>query len=441
MASPLQYSKKIRWPSEKAKSSIGDKVSDFIPYVSNLANMFSRVPRPIAPRLIDPVINQKISMDQAKRQVESDSRAADMSTAGLDAHTGAAIRVGNLANKFRALSDINSREAMANTQINNQTNAVNASIDAQNTGMTNQYQDDLVNAQMAQNRLASENISNAADKYIGQQAVKDQMQLDKDKMNILSKMYNPGVYDRLIKSLNTAGVNTENMGGNPASVTPGFLKNLPAAPPLKTTNTPNSTTSNSMTPLNQPTDNQYYLPSFMRRGRQPKYLMEKFAAGGMMKTMSGDPVKPPVNNMPVKLFGENKRTDLAGSSLDDKMFAMNTPDTRMSVGMDLIHSVVNSGLLPNQTDQDRFMRDNIDPEMYSYLYQFNQRPDLKGMSADQRLQSFYSTFSNNPNIQAMKDNMKRYGYGPQEFNRNRAVGHVVPKTKFGTGGKMRKVFY
>lgn len=483
MASPIPYRKKIRWPSDKQMAGIGERAADFIPYVSNLVNAFSKVPRPKAPQLIDPVTSQKISLGQARQDIEEQTRAADISTQGLDAHTGAAIRVGNMANKFRALSDINSREANANAQISNQANMINANINAQNTAMINNYQDDQVNAQMAQNRQFSENISNAADKYITQQAVKDQMKLEKDKTLILSKMFTPGVYDRLVDSLNTAGVNTSNMGGN--HINP-FAKLKNSAPPLKTSapaTTPTTQPTSDMGPFAQTQDEQYYLPSYMRK-KNPKYSMMKFAAGGMMSAMGGeDPTKPVALNddyyrssatlahykdlLNQKLKAKNPDAfsnyfkglvDLrrTGNMSGANQYVQNTPyneylspdEVRQTLGDEGYNRYINSLNSVN--------RYNVQQGQQSLYGDIEGENDLSKLNYGRRFASLQITPSMSVSNKDRKTRYERqYQYNPSTNNvdytesgdlslrpdylNKKAVGGSI-KRRFSTGGKMYKPF-
>ena len=429
MASPNPM-KKVKWPSDKKQA--GTDVSDFVPYVSNIVNSFRRVPRPMAPKTIDPVTGTTISLADAKRQVSDTSRAADLSTKDLDAQTGAAIRVGNMASRFRSLSDLNSKEAQINSQLGNQTKMINANIDAQNTGIINQYHDDITNAQIAQQREQSENLANASDKFITQQSVKDQYKLDKEKTKIMSKMYNPGVYGRLMDSIN-------------GKTTKPF-DNLPVPPPLtattvtaKTAQAPaSSSISYSGTgPLTSNADTEN-LPPFMRK-KAPRYFMNKFAAGGMMKVFGDDTEDPskPVLRDPIKPLPTFKGgASLSGTNaFDDKTFAMDYGTNQMAKGIDMVNSIVQSGALPHTMPNGQMIRNNLDPKMYQYLYQFNQRGDMTGMTPEQRLQAFYDIQANDPDIQSMKNNMRRYGYGPQEFSRTSPS--IVKK---GFGGKILKPF-
>lgn len=294
MASPL--TKKYKWPSDKKKSNF--EASNFVPYVSNIANMFRRVARPMAPDLVNPVVNQKVSLAGARAETENASRAADLAAQGLDAQSGAAVRTSNLATKLRSLNDLSSREAMINAQTGNQTNAINANIDVQNARITNDYRDDLVNAELTQSRLNSENLANMSDKYIAQQTTKDQMKLDKEKTAIMSRQYNPGMYNRLSASLAKDGIDVAEA---PKPFVSSFAKYRNISIPNLTT--PPATATNTAAPVSTATgplmSNAQQLQSFpdlLKKKPSPKYLMQKYAAGGMMSAMgedeTGDPVKP-----------------------------------------------------------------------------------------------------------------------------------------------------
>lgn len=409
------YRYKYKWPSDQQKS--GSHISDFVPYISNVANMFSRVPNPTAPTTINPVVNPKISLANSRSEVENASRAADLSTQGLDANTGAAVRVGNTANKLRALSDINSREAMANAQTTSQTNMVNANIEAQNAAMTNQYHDELTNAQLTRNRLKSENLSNAADKYIGQEAVQDQMQLERDKANIYSKMYTPGVYDRLLKKLQTTGTDTSQLGTTTATKTPSVFDkfrnmDLPAYTPQVDlpTNANSPSVDNSPLPMEQ-------MPNSIMTPLK-RYLQQRntYAAGGMMDVLGGP---GPAPKEPVRPIGQ-VLTDagVAGTnSFNTNAYAMDYGTNRMSHGIDVINDLVKTGTLPHNASTPSAVKSLLDPKMYNYLYEFNQRSDMGGMNPEQRLQAFYNIQAHDPDVQSMKDNMRRFGYGPLDFSR------------------------
>lgn len=151
----------------------------------------------------------------------------------------------------------------------------------------------------------------------------------------------------------------------------------------------------------------------------------KAAAGDLL---TGDPEKPRPLQRPIKDLERFSGTaDIAGNnSFTDNQFAMGHEDKRMAKGIDLVNNLVASGMLPNQTDQGAVAARELDPRMLNYLYQFNQRNDIRNMTPDQRVEAFYNIYSGNPDIQSMKDNMRRYGYGPMQFRRTQPSGPAMP---------------
>src|ERR1044072_1431587 len=437
MATPLRF--KYKWPTEQKKA--GTNISDFVPYVSNIANMFARTPNPTAPTLINPVVGSKISLANSRAAIDNEARAADLSTQGLDAQTGAAIRVGNMANRLRALSDVNSREALANAQITNQSNAINANINAQNAGMINQYHDELTNAQLTRNRLASENLANAADKYIGQQAVKDQMQLEKDKANILSKAYNPGVFSRLLDKLQATGTNTADMGTVPQKSSFDQFRNMnlpaykgPGGAPITSPSTVPVTMDqmpeNIMTPLK-------------------KYLKQRntYAAGGLMNVFSGDPkpktATPQTPNAPQD----------AGFNSNDMVFS--DPMTRNARIADMMNQIVAEGYHPFNSSQGRaansqlgtYFNPQFVTDFTTRALQLQTAPGYNTMTPEQRLQQYYNTGRGGTSeLDKFLNTTSSYGGGPSAFYQNSpmkpraAGGRLRTKFNYAMGGKMIKPF-
>lgn len=134
--------------------------------------------------------------------------------------------------------------------------------------------------------------------------------------------------------------------------------------------------------------------------------------------ISGDPEKPSLVRDVKQLRGDRgiRGTDAWGNKL-----AMDFDTQRTAHGIDLVNSVVSSGLLPHQTSHAKDLRDQLNPAMYNYLYQFNQRQDVHGMTPEQRVRAFYDIQSNDPAVQSLKSTMKTYGYGPIEFRRTQGL--------------------
>lgn len=153
--------------------------------------------------------------------------------------------------------------------------------------------------------------------------------------------------------------------------------------------------------------------------------------------LAGDPTKPSlVKPQPY----DPRHGSIAGTNAFGALAAMDRPQMETAKGIDLVNESIRSGVLPHMMDKNRAKsyRDMLDPKMYNYLYEFNNRSDLKGMSPQQRMDAFYNIRSNDPSIQSMKDNMRRYGYGPSEFQRTAPTPAPPPGTIAGmaSGGVM-----
>jgi hypothetical protein len=437
MATPLRF--KYKWPTEQKKA--GTNISDFVPYVSNIANMFARTPNPTAPTLINPVVGSKISLANSRAAIDNEARAADLSTQGLDAQTGAAIRVGNMANRLRALSDVNSREALANAQITNQTNGLNANINAQNAGMINQYHDDLTNAQLTRNRLASENLANAADKYIGQQAVKDQIQLDKDKANIYSKMYTPGVYNRLLGKLQATGTDTAGFGTVPEPRTSPFdqFKNMNLPAYTGPSGAPITASAGAGIMGEMPASTTNSLKAFLQRRRT-------YAAGGLLDVFgSGDPVKGNMRptasdstalynnaNQVLQFYRNKGYSEESGTVPDNVIGALDKYATEYNPSkprtvpikggkaaeLPLAKNFYRKDLNPNQFAQREFADNILDTRAPIPLYDRRIQPTKK-----------YRFTNNNPQDPLYGDIVSIYGYDPNVIKPKTPVaGRSIPVT-------------
>lgn len=160
--------------------------------------------------------------------------------------------------------------------------------------------------------------------------------------------------------------------------------------------------------------------------------------GELIPNDPNDPKKP-INSDPL-----NKRLRLQTTSTKS---GMEKQGIDLAAATDLVNLAVSSGRLPNQLsrDEDVSLRSAVDPELYTYLYEFAQRSDIGGMTPEERVQSFYSIPSNSPNIQAMKDKLKTQGYGVRDFyntsrlqptNAPRPAARATPTLRFKNGGIM-----
>lgn len=178
--------------------NVFSKFGDIVPYISNIANSFRRVPLPDAPGYISPVTARRVNFDAQRAEADRMMRGVNSNVdKTLDENTGAAVKATNLASNIRGKNSISENESNTNAQLQMEADRTNAAIDMQNVGLKNQWKRDLVEAQVAQQREQSQNLSNAADKYVGQQNVKSQEALDKAKWEALQPMWqNSGVSGR-----------------------------------------------------------------------------------------------------------------------------------------------------------------------------------------------------------------------------------------------------
>lgn len=190
---------RIKLNRNKVFSAIGDT----IPYISNIANSFRRPPMPATPRTVSPIAPTRVSFAAQMAEADRQRRGADLAASrSLDENTAAAVRASDLAQSIRAKNSIAEQEANINAGLRMQAAQVNAGIDAQNTAIMNQYKQDQVAARIAQQREQSENLANAADKYIAQRNAEAQRKLDMDRLKVYLPLWKQsGVYDRLMNEI------------------------------------------------------------------------------------------------------------------------------------------------------------------------------------------------------------------------------------------------
>jgi hypothetical protein len=184
-------------------AGIGSKIGAIAPFISNITNLLRKPPAAPRPNLSPLVTARKPKLvsqrEDIDRQIKGVNNTADLA---LDSNTAAAVKAANLVGGLRAKGQSYESEANLGIQVDNETNKLNAGITASNLQKIDQYQQNQVEGQIARQREGSENIANAADKYIQIQAAKDAKDLDRQKFDILSKVYSQsGVTDRLVKQI------------------------------------------------------------------------------------------------------------------------------------------------------------------------------------------------------------------------------------------------
>lgn len=190
-------------PNARGKRKGLQTLNQLAPFVSNMVNAFRKPPAPPMPTMNSQVTLNRVSNDNEINQIEGGVRASNM-VAGrtLDENSAAAVRGSNLAERFNQMSASNDRKNIANIGIGNQEAQMNAAIEGTNTAKKDQYGRDLVDMKIANQREKSDNIANAADKYVGIQNEKAKRDLDLKKFGIVTEMYNrDGVASRKYKTL------------------------------------------------------------------------------------------------------------------------------------------------------------------------------------------------------------------------------------------------
>lgn len=207
---------------------LGKKVGDVVPYLSNLANSMRTPPMPAVPKLAEHVVtatpSYEASLGEVRRQVRGANLGADR---GLDEQSAAAVKAGNLTQGIRAANLVQEQQANETAQALNRGAVVNAGIDASNNAIWNNYQNERVGRTIAMQRTASENLSNATDKYIAQQTERAQADLDIEKANILKEAFkDSGVFARMMADMKKKGVVTEDSSVAGVNHLGGFLRKV-----------------------------------------------------------------------------------------------------------------------------------------------------------------------------------------------------------------------
>jgi len=207
--SKVNQNKRVRQPREKVDWNT--TATNIAPYASNIINSFRKPPMPSLPGSIANVrpayVNDTDALNDANRSVRGLNNNLD---ATLDPNTAAAAKMGTLASSLDQRGRIKMWKANTNAQATAQAAQVNASIDAQNIGLGVDYDNKIVDRGIAMQREQSENVANAADKFMEQKAQSDAKQLDMARMDAYKPWLNKdGVFDRYQAQL------TYDIYGNP----------------------------------------------------------------------------------------------------------------------------------------------------------------------------------------------------------------------------------
>lgn len=165
-------------------------MNNFMPFASNVVNSFRKPPMPI-----EPVYNPMVTLNKVNYDNERNAASREINAANVDAertvsgNTAQAIKLYNLGNKLNAFSNINEKESNANTQIGNTQAMINAQITAGNNAKKDEFNNSLVERQIAQQTQQAANLANFSDKYVGMQNEKEKAKVDIEKTKVLSSPY------------------------------------------------------------------------------------------------------------------------------------------------------------------------------------------------------------------------------------------------------------
>lgn len=405
------------------------------PYASNIANSFRKVPRIPVPRTMASVTAPRVNYDAARAEIGRQQTAANAGAdRGLDENTAAAVKAGIYGQSISARNNVAQQEGNTNAMMQGQTNQLNASIDANNAGQLNEWQREQVGAQIAGQRASSENISNAADKYMMQQNQQNAAQLDREKMDILSTMWkDSGVYERLIAGLKKNGM-TDPMGqdymkkayGGP--VRPIVGAPMPAYNFDPRDTRPTATDSmlyndnfNSMlhnSPLAQQRYNNMnnYGYQVWRQGPEFKPLGDQIDYNNTMNAFKD--AFSYKGNTRMRAFGGPVGPDIPANAQKGPDF-VNSPgrsDLRMN---EMASYLINNGKSNPMNDiNGKPLFDQLNENyglqaahgMINEISLFNQDPSNKALSPDERINRFYKSTTN----AQWKDHLNRFGTGPTD---------------------------
>lgn len=181
------------------RNKVFNAFGEIAPYISNIANAFRSAPRPALPNTLQPVYANRVNYSNQRNEIARSVRGANANAdMTLDENTSAAVKANNFVGGLRVGNAVNEAESNANAQIMNRNAEVNAGIDAQNTGIMNNYKQQNVEAAIADSREQSQNLANAGDKFVAQQNVRGQQDLDRRKLGVYSTLFaNSGVMGRV----------------------------------------------------------------------------------------------------------------------------------------------------------------------------------------------------------------------------------------------------
>ena len=213
--SPIKLDQSTASPkSTQRSSSLRNFSSTVLPFATNIANAVVKAPAPPAPSYGSPISLQRINMNNDRNEVERGTRSVDrFAEQQLDSQAAAQMKAYSNAQRFNQLSKVNQEERNANVGIANDEMKMNLGVSLQNLGMQRDYNNQLFDRKVAQQRFNQENLANASDKY---SAIQDKSAMERSikySEDLKSAGDTYGAWARLQAKLRAEGKEGQRYGG------------------------------------------------------------------------------------------------------------------------------------------------------------------------------------------------------------------------------------
>lgn len=216
-------SKPVSKPVGKSVKGLAKGLNKAVPYLSNIANTFRRLPEPSAPQqesYINPsLVNYDATRGKIQNNLANFNRETDYKVSGRTLAQG--LKAKALAGATEGLNEAAQQEGNTNALIKNQTAQFNQGTQARNAERVQNYNDARLARTLKQQEFDAENLADTGNKFQLQQHDENMFELEKRKLGIIPKFYENGVYnrnlgaehDQAIKNLGEFGGYME-MGGD-----------------------------------------------------------------------------------------------------------------------------------------------------------------------------------------------------------------------------------
>lgn len=178
-----------------------------MPFISNLANAFRRVPKPRRPQMEQGMPVQYVNYDSDRAELDRQQVGTNQGLQNYSANPSFANaqRASLLGKYLEAKGRVSQNERNTNAMIANQNYRDNSAIKARNTERENAYRNALTEQQIAQQQAGLSNIANFSDKWQLMNRDKAMMDLENRRLEILPRVWeDSGVYGRNLEDLGEA---------------------------------------------------------------------------------------------------------------------------------------------------------------------------------------------------------------------------------------------